>query len=246
MPTSLTLVTANSTISATALQQYARDVELYCNESIASTDRGSAWCTANHVYRPDFYGAPDPHTTLVSGETYFRSTGISAADRVFFSYYLGDGPFPVPGLQVPIQLPESLQQGSVYYRMVVTYSFYCYEYGGSDDEVLGVLQSGLNEDNNHAATFHLGVGALPTAIRDNTTRELYKGSLTEDLELAAYYPRKQHSGVWAFAGDVSGIGVGMNSVGIYVRPRTPATTSPSLWKHIVIAQGSIIVRYKLR
>ncbi len=239
MPTSLTTIAAGAAIDADVLRLKLRQIETYVNEEVAATDRGSSWCTANHIYRPDFYGSPNSHTTMVSGENYFRSRDTDPATAAYFSFYMGEGPFLIPGMSATIQVPESLEQGSVYYRLNVFASFYAYEYGGDDGNI--------DESTYLAATFHLGTTARPTDIRDRTLRTLYKSSDTDTLEEPMIYPRKQHSLMWAFAGN--GLGVttpGVVSLGVWVKPFRPATVSPPYWKHIIIQQANMIARYRIR
>lgn len=239
MPLTITTIPANATVNAATLRSKLMEIQHYVNGEIEASDRGTAWCTANHIYRPDFYGSPDPHTTMVSGENYFRTRGVDPDDRTFFSFYMGTGPYLVPGLAATIQVPEDLEQGSVYYRLNVFASFNVYEFGGND--------GAMDESTNLAATIHLGTSTNPTAIRDRTLRPVYKGSQTYVNDYVCIYPRKQHSIQWAFAGNVNGLTTpGVQSLGLWVKPFIPGALSPPSWKHIIFQQANLIARYRIR
>lgn len=240
MPTSLTLIPAGATISATTLRARLLELQHYVNEQVAASDRGNEWCTANHIYRPDFYGAPNPHTTMVSGENYFRERPVDPDYRTFFSFYMGEGPYLVPGLTATIQVPETLEQGTYYYRLNVFASFYAYEFGGND--------GAMDEQTNLAATVHLGTTTSPIALRDRTNRPIYKGSQTYEQQNVVIFPRKQHSIQWAFPGNATGLTTpGVQSLGLWVKPFIPGTTSPApTWKHIIFQQANLIARYRIR
>jgi hypothetical protein len=233
MPVTLANVTAGTPISATVLRDRLQTVETYLNEQILNSDRADEWMQANHVYRPDFFGGSNPHTTLTTGESYFRSRPIAEERRAFFSYYLGQGPYPIPGLNATVQIPEDLTGLNYDYRLVVTASFYCYEYGGADGN--------MDESTYEASQFTLLINGVP-ARSDCLERSLYKGSQTATEQASAFYPRKQISMVW---GDVSAptVDVGVNSIGVAVMPGTPLSTE---WKHIIVQQGNLIARYFLR
>lgn len=238
MPVVLTTIPSGDPINADTLRGLVLDVEKYVNEAIAATDRGSSWLTSNHVYRPDFYGAPDPRTTLVSGEIAFRSRGLSDPDRAFFTGFLGTGPFPIPGLNATVQIPETLDAGTYYYRLVMAASFYVYEWGGNDDDMDEYTAA------NQAATFNVSVNGV---IQAGSDIRLWKGSKSQAYEDVAYYPRKQASVVWASAGMGADLNVGVNNIGIVVSPQPVAFSGGAvIYKHIIVQQGNMLARYRLR
>lgn len=234
MPLSLTTFPAGSVISATVVRSRLATIESYVNEGIVAGDRGTNWMDANHVYRPDFFGSPDPHTTLVSGETYFRSRGQGDADRAFFSYWLNTDIFvPVPGIGATIQLPERLDQGAYDYRVSVFASFYVYEFGGID--------APMDEISYHAADFEIMVDGNNYAA---TKRTLYNGSQTSTNQTVAFYPRKQITIAQAWsATQPAPMTPGVHSFGIGVRNYAPGSGE---WKHVIAQQGAFLVRYYLR
>jgi len=247
MPTSLTLLTAGDPVDASVLMTRSKAIQRYVNETNVAADRAATWCSSNHVYRPDFYGAPNPRTVLTCGCTWFRSVGPSVADQWITSFYLGEGPFPVPGLFATMQFPESLAQpasNGVNYRLNVFASFYAFEYGGNSTAV-------VDEYTNQGATFHLGAWSAPSApsaIRDETSRRIYKGSFTGTAtNYIGYYPRKQHSMAYAFAGNTKDISTpGVIHVGVWCKPLRPATPADPEWKHIFVLQRNFIARGRIR
>lgn len=234
MALTLTTFASGATIDATVLRSKLAQIEAYVNEGIIATDRDDAWMSANHLYRPDFFGGANPHTTLVSGESYFRERPLAEERRAFFSYFLGAGPYPVPGLNATIQIPEALNPASTRYRLLVAVSFYLYEYGGAD--------AYLDEDTSRAASVDLLINGV--AARSNTmVRYIYKGSITSAGQAVAFFPRKQISMVW---GDTSApvAAVGVNHIGVAISPINPG--APEYWKHLIFVQGNIVCRYFIR
>lgn len=234
MSLTLTTFASGAVIDATVLRARQASIEAYLNEGTIAADRGTGWLGANHVYRPDFYGSPNPRTTLTSGESYFRNRDADVANRVFYSWYLGntDAWFYVPGLTIPVQIPESLIAGSVYYRLVVQASYYVYEYGGDG--------SGT-EASRSALTGLLLDGTLAGA----TVRPLYSGS-SMTAGAGAFrtftYARKQHSFCTAYVGGGL-IAPGVHHVGVGVKIDTPSTNDS---KFVIFQQGNITARYYIR
>ncbi len=236
MPVVLATFAAGDPIDATVLRALQAQVETYLNEGLVAGDRASGWMRANHVYRPDFFGAPNPHTTLTTGESYHRTRGASDDDRAFFSWYAGNGPYPVPGLCATIQVPETLSQGSVYYRTVISGSFYVYEYGGDD------IDPAMDEMTYVSAYMQLRINESIVGTQD-TYRRLFKGSLCSGATYkGAFYPRKQHSFVHGRAGSGT-IAPGVNNIAVTISPLTAAANE---WKFIIFQQGNLVVRYPLR
>lgn len=242
MPLSLTLVNTGDPVDASVLMTRVRSIQRYVNETNVANDRASQWCTSHHIYRPDFYGAPNPRTVFTCGCTWFRQVGASVADQWITSFHLGEGPFPVPGLFASMHFPESLAQGTVHYRLNVWASFYTYEYGGTDVDV--------DENSYQAATFHLGAWAAPAApsdIRDETQRRLYKGCQTSTYNQQAFFARKQHSMFYAFAGNTKDVSTpGVVHAGVWCKPIRPATPANPEWKHIFVLQRNFVARGRLR
>ncbi len=240
---SLSLVTfgAGAVIDASVMRNRLEAIELYLNEGIVAADRGAAWLSANHLYRPDFFGAPDPHTSLVSGETYFRTKSQDDAARTFFSANVNTASWmPVPGLCATIQIPQSLRVGATYYRLNIFASFYVYEYGGYGSGT-GVDQR-CDENENRAASVSLFLGNPSSgAGLDGTLRHVYKGSQTSDYNAGALFPRKQYSMAYSTSLPVA---PGTYSLGVACRTLAPGANAVK--KHVVFQQGSLMARYFLR
>jgi hypothetical protein len=238
MSTALVVFAPGAIISATTLRTVIADVETYINEGIVAADRKTTpWLGPNHVYRPDFFGAPDPHTSLVSGESYFRLKSQDNEKRVFFSSNVNTSSWmQVPGLCATIQVPQSLRAGTWWYRLNLFASFYAYEYGGYG--VAGPVVSRCDESQNLAATFGLFSGGLANAGLQGTLRYLYKGSQTSVLNQGAWYTRKQMSMAYA---SVAVTGSDTVDVGVCVKcePAGALTTT----KIIIVQQGGFLARY---
>lgn len=227
---SLTLGTfaSGAVINATTIRERLSSIELYLNEQSLAADRGTAWLQSNHVYRPDFYGSPNPHTTLTSGESYFRQRSDSDQLRSWWSRYLGEsatGYFPVPGLTATVQIPENINANGGH-RTRIFASFYAYEFGGVDGN--------MDETSPQGARFALTVDGTVVV---NYDRPIYKGSSTSADEAYAFYPRKQVSII-----DEYGLDAGIHHFGVAVSPNNQGTNT----KHVVVVQGNLIVRYWCR
>jgi hypothetical protein len=238
MPVTLTTFASGAVINATTLRERLQQAETYVNEEIEQSDRAEGWMEANHLYRPDFYGGANPHTTLVTGESYWRTRPLAEERRAFFAaYYGGTGPYRVPGLGATIQIPEALNPSGTRYRLVVCASFYAYEFGGSDAELseVGAVRS---------ATFNFMINGV-MARTNSCQRDIFKGSKTLTEQAVPFYPRKQISMVY---GDTSApvAQVGCNNIGVTVNPVGGGGSIGTVVKHIIIVQGSMIARYFIR
>ena len=230
MSLALATFAPGAVIDATTVRGLLGQIETYVNEGTVAGDRGTGWITSNHVYRPDFYGAPNSHTTLVSGESYFRERPLDPARRAWWSYYLGENStgnyYPVPGLNVTFQVPENIDADGMH-RVRVTASFYAYEFGGVD--------GGMDEDTYRGASFALIGDGSPLS---GMAKPIYKGSSTSATQTYAFYPRKQISFVRDFA-----LNRGVHTLGVGVQL---VNNGGDQTKHVVVAQGNIIVRYWTR
>lgn len=226
---------SGAVINATTMMSMCSSAELYLNEEVAAADRASGWMIANHVYRPDFYGGSNPHTTLTSGEVYFRQRSLELPRAAYYSHYLSEstgaaGYIPVLGLGATIQIPENINTNGGH-RVRVTASFYAYDYGGDD------VYAGMDEDPTLiAALFGIQVnGALPTV-----TRPIHKGSRTGATEqYVAFYPRHQVCLFQSLALDE-----GVHDICVAINPVVPP--DPGLWKHRLIVQGNLVIDYSCR
>jgi hypothetical protein len=238
MPVVLTTFAPGAIIDATVVRAKIQQVETYVNEQVAAGDRGSAWMTANHVYRPDFYGGPNPHTLLTSGESYFRERSTDAATQSWWSYYLGNTSssvvLPVPGLNATIQIPEAISANGGH-RVRVFASFYAYEFGGVGTAGGAGVGNMDESGTNTAMSFNMIVNGSTQSM----PKSVYKGSQTSTLDQVAFYPRKQVSYIRDFALDT-----GIYNIGIGIIPFTPASADNT--KHCIVAQGNLLLRYYCR
>lgn len=235
MSLSLTTFSSGAVIDASTLRARLLSIETYLNEEIAAADRGTGWCGANRLYRPDFFGAPNPHTTMPSGESYYRRRTGDARERIFFSYYVNTGGWlPVPGMSIPIQVPELLDMSGTDYRLMVFCSFYVYEMGGG-----GALTT-LDDDTTTAASVALSLDGSTGGSVNITVRNIFQGADAGSANVIPAFTRKQHSMSYAWVG--SAIDRGLHNVGVIVRTNNNTDAT----KHIIFQQGTMTARYFVR
>ena len=238
MSTSLTLITANANINATVLQTLVDEVRLYVNEGVAAADLGAFFIKPNHIYRPDFFGGTNPHTTLTSGEVYFRNRDDDVARAAYYSHYLGDASgsafFPIPGMNATIQVPEDINTNGGH-RVRLQASLYAYEYGGNDD----VTNAGMAESSATGTASAARIQVMVDGAIVGAPKYIYKGSIDGTSQYRAYYPRKQVTASWSVA-----LNEGVHTLGIGINPTTPTTAG--LTKHCIVLQGGLNVPYWCR
>ena len=82
------------------------------------------WVTSKLIYRPEFYGAPSPRMTAVSGQAYYRQQGNSWPEgAVFNADAAGSDYVGVPGACATIKLRHNAMVN-------IQCSFYMFEFGG--------------------------------------------------------------------------------------------------------------------
>ena len=237
MPLSLTTFASGAVIDATVLRARIAAIEDYVNEGSVAGDRAAGWVTPTHIYRPDFFGAPNPHSRFSTGESIFRTKTADDRFRYMTSYVADSGSWlPVPGLQGSFALTETLSAGTTYYRLVVHASFYVYELGGGTYTAYP-----LDEESRNAADVALSLNG--TAF-GSSRQNIYSSSLMSSGQFfSAYYPRKQVGMIHGWAGNVDSLAVGVNHFGVVVQNNVPAAEG---WKHIIFQQGNLLARYWLR
>ena len=73
MPTSNNTFVAGTVVSDAEIKTRLQNFEEWVNGGILATDtQGSAWVKSQHIYGPDFYGAPTPRAVLTTGDTHWR------------------------------------------------------------------------------------------------------------------------------------------------------------------------------
>ena len=238
MPLVLTTVTNGTVIDATAVQGYIDQIEYYLNEGIDNGDLdGAPWVDSVHVFKPEFYGAPNPRTVLTSGMTQYYAKGDSLYTSAAYHYKLGrDGWLAIPGLQATLKIP----QDDV--RVKVLASFAAYEWGGSQT----ANEGGALAPTHLVASFHIYQNEVRLS---HTGRRIYRsgetpGGTDETSLLGGLVARKQ-----ICMADYLEFDRGTHSVGVRVRvyePPVPPSTSVIDWKHVFIVQRNFVVDYHLR
>jgi hypothetical protein len=234
-------IVASSPINATELTSVLETIRIYLNEGMVAGDRASGWMTAEHVYGPDFY-LPNPHGTLTSGETYYRTRGNDTSLAVYFSHYLGSPAagqyFPIPGMNVTLQIPENINANGGH-RTRIHASLCVLEYGGDGNGT--VAAAGMNEtETSGGVTYEAGnLAVIVDGAVVGGRNQFFKGSIGGARNLQAFYPRKQISMFYSAALDR-----GVHNFGVGIRPRTPS--SAGMTKHLIILNGTVDVPYWCR
>ena len=152
---------------------------------VRNTYNNTGWVDSEKIFKPEFYGSPDPRMNAVSGCTYFRETNSDISNNAILLHELSGSTYtPVPGLCTRIKLP--------YDAMVyINTSFYAYEMGGIAQTVSRSFVSdpaSFTDDGviRTPAAGNLGAIAARFSLSINgnrqsgTTRELHISTLTPD------------------------------------------------------------------
>tara|TARA_R100001082_G_C4357484_1_gene157610 strand:+ start:623 stop:1636 length:1014 start_codon:yes stop_codon:yes gene_type:complete len=147
---------------------------------VRNTYNSTGWVDSEKIFKPEFYGSPDPRMNAVSGCTHFRETNSDLSNNAVFSNQItGTTYTPVPGLCSRIKL--------AYDAMVyINASFYAYEIGGIAQAASRAIMSHSSEVTETLTAGNLGSIAARFALSINgnrqagTTRELHISTLTPD------------------------------------------------------------------
>ena len=147
---------------------------------VRNTYNSTGWVDSEKIFKPEFYGSPDPRMNAVSGCTHFRETNSDISNNAVLLHELSGSTYtPVPGLCTRIKLP--------YDAMVyINTSFYAYEIGGIAQTVSRSFVSETGEVIRTPSAGNLGSIAARFALSINgnrqsgTTRELHISTLTPD------------------------------------------------------------------
>jgi hypothetical protein len=237
MPITLTTLPAGATIDADVLRGYIADIERYVNEQIQSNDRTTNWLNSVHVFRPDFqYAGASKETPMPGAHLWWEKREDGRNVAAYHNQWLGTDPVPVVGLCRTIELPENIN--STGYYVYVRASFTAFEFGGYGAAAYPSDGDGADL----AATFRLGIGTQQLSA---TNRFLYRCS--NDTAATPYdglfSMRKQFTMTYADDGTYAGTG-GTTNVGVYCKCEGLGATTH--FKHILITNGNLVVRCRLR
>lgn len=240
MSLSLTTVVDGTTITAAAIDGYVSTIETYLNEGIASGDLlATPWVESTHIFKPEFFGAPDKRAELVSGNAHYRVQGDSMYTAAAFHHDLiKNGIAYVPGLQVSFKCPAN----SV---VRVLCSFAAFEWGG-----IGTVNEGpaALSPAPRAALFKLHLDGSSVPFGSTTNRVLYESGMSdpavptqeESCVVGALVARKQHS----IAEYVPVASAGVHTIGVSLAIPVPVLTGISYdQRHVFVLQRSIVVDY---
>tara|TARA_R100001594_G_scaffold59851_2_gene93861 strand:+ start:127 stop:1146 length:1020 start_codon:yes stop_codon:yes gene_type:complete len=156
---------------------------------INNTYGEQGWVDSEHIFKPEFYGSPDPRMTSVSGSTHFRETNSDLSkSALFLNELTGSTWAPVPGLCSRIKLNfESM--------VYISASFYAYEIGGIATTATRAL---LDESSQTPRAGHLGAIAAKFQLSINGNR---KSGTGRDLHVSTLTPNAPCHGAlssWPF------------------------------------------------
>lgn len=240
MGLTLTTVVDGTTITAAAVQGYIETIETYLNEGIASADLQATpgWVQSTHVFKPEFFGSPDPRCELVSGDVHWRKYGDSLYTAAAAHYDLAKGAKVfIPGLQVSFKL-------NVARTVRVLASFAAFEWGGVGTVNEGAAGSGTV---GRVADFYVHQDGV---LLDATTRRgLFESGQTDPAAplastdvIGALVARKQIS----YAETNFFASAGQHTMGVYAVLKAPVVTGAAAdWRHVFVLQRSIVVDYNM-
>lgn len=249
MALTLTTFASGAVIDATTMRARIATIEQYLNEQIANADKDQTlWVTTDHLFAPEFFGAPDPHARFPSGATHFRHVRPDNVLRTVHHQEVGPSQYvPVPGLQATLFVPEALDAGAgLDYRLMVRASFYAFELGGQG------TNSGVDASLEgpapvaQAATIALFFDGTAQA---GTLRYLWAsgnpvvptpGVVTYNWN-GCIFNRKMYAYTWSSPT----VSAGLHHVGVYVRVNATAAPTPS-WRHIFFDTRNLVASYYVR
>lgn len=235
MPISLSTIASGATVDAAVLNARRNDIERYVNEQIAAGDRTTNWLDSGHVYRPDFQYAGMGELPAAGGVFYWSTRPDDRKRAALFNSFVGGTALPVPGLARTVHIPQQMSGTS--YALLCEINFVAYEWGGTC--------SGLVPEDSvdRCATFKMRVNGSVIA---ETRRDLYSASGTlggspATTWNAAYYARKTYTMIYDASSLVTDDG--LVDVQLVADLEVPAST---VWKHVLIQQGTMYVRCRIR
>ena len=143
MALSFTNFVTGDSVSSSEIKSQLDSIEDFVNEDITSSDltTSNGWLTRALIYKPEFYGSPNPRMLAVTGDIYHRKSPAGHADQAHFHAMSNTAANPVPGLAVTFKVPRDNTLVSVYC------SFHAYESGGKiDSAALSSSVGGSTDD----------------------------------------------------------------------------------------------------
>jgi len=159
-------------ISASDVKTRLQNAEDWVNGGIIDGDTSeTGWVKNEHIYGPEFFGAPTPRAVFTTGQTHWRLTQDDKTTADVFHEEMRGAFVPVEGLNATIKLERAS-------NVVVMASWWAWETGNKNDGYLsGSFNDGDNDKIGEFALFHVkhtNDGTKPTATRvHQTTRPLY-------------------------------------------------------------------------
>ena len=159
-------------ITASDVKTRLQNAEDWVNGGIIDGDTSeTGWVKNEHIYGPEFFGAPTPRAVFTTGQTHWRLTQDDKATADVFHEEMRGAFEPVEGLNATIKLERAS-------NVIVTASWWVWETGNKNE---GYLQGEyMDGENSHIADFalfhvkHSNDGTKPIATKiKHTTRPLF-------------------------------------------------------------------------
>jgi hypothetical protein len=220
------LFSAGTAVEATDIVSRVEDVEDFLNGGVVTADLQSspAWVQHQHIYKPEFYGAPDSHVVAVSARTHWRQRGHDQYDWSVHHTSSANASFvSINGLAATVYVPNV--GGAANCFATILASFYAYEWGGfatADESIL-------------VATFSLFVNG---AEQTGTARTLFSNA--NAMSPSTVRSRKQHG----IIKEVS-LNEGIHHIDVRVKVEEPALYNDGLslsqHEHIIVAGRNLVI-----
>ena len=225
MGLAMPLFGAGDVVSATDIVDRVEDVEDFLNGGVVAADlQASEWVQSHHIYKPEFYGSPDPRAVAVSARTHWRERGHDCYDwSVHHSTSANAAYVTVNGLGATVHVPK--MGGGTDCFATVLVSFYTYEWGGL----------AVTDEATLVATFDLFVNGTK---QTGTMRTLF--SSDSAVPPSTVRSRKQHNMMKEFK-----LSEGIHHIDVRVKVEQPASylpaTGTSTHEHIIVSGQSLLV-----
>ena len=262
MALSFTNFVTGDSVSSSEIKSQLDSIEDFVNEDITSSDltTSNGWLTRALIYKPEFYGSPNPRMLAVTGDIYHRKSPAGHADQANFHAMYNTAANPVPGLAVTFKVPRDNTLVSVYC------SFHAYESGGKiDSAALSSSVGGSTDDVTSGTSVPKYEGNDRQAVvftlrfddgsdEDGTQRYVQLSSIAEANHIdgpgpttsttlshinrttmsAAYFARKNLSIIAHKT-----LNKGVHSVGVYCKPISP-TNGQNLGRVAVDVRSMVV------
>jgi hypothetical protein len=239
MGLSIPLFSDTTTVSASDIRGKVDTIETFVDRGVLVGDlRAAKWVDSVHIFKPDFFASPSPRMEAVSGDTWWRQTGLGRNEyAIFHADPIVEQWIPIPGLCATIRNPISTAANR---RLDLMASFYAFTIGG--------FPSATNNNINERRSALLSLRVNGTEV-DGTRRFVY-ATPTSGTYAGSNVSRNQFS-IYAHVA----IDPGTTDIGIYINLERqtyddglaydaavagPGDVNPD-WKHTFVGTRNLVV-----